>query len=45
VITIYGGKLTTYRSTAQKVMERIRESLPRRQPVADTRELPLVAPH
>ncbi len=44
VVTIYGGKLTTYRSTAQKVMDRIRGSLPRREPLADTRELPLGAP-
>lgn len=44
VITIYGGKLTTYRSTAQKVMDRIRGSLPARRPVADTRELPLAPP-
>ncbi len=44
LITIYGGKLTTYRTTALKVLKRIRGSLPDRQPVADTAELPLTPP-
>jgi glycerol-3-phosphate dehydrogenase len=41
VLTIYGGKLTSYRVTAGKVMDKIRGSLPDRKPVADTRELKL----
>ena len=41
VLTIYGGKLTSYRATAEKVIERVRASLPDRTPVASTRELPL----
>jgi len=41
VFTIYGGKLTSYRATAEKVIERIRPPLPARTPVASTRKLPL----
>ncbi|MEJ2140003.1 MAG: FAD-dependent oxidoreductase [Gammaproteobacteria bacterium] len=41
VLTIYGGKLTSYRVTAGKVMDKIRGSLPNREAVADTRELTL----
>lgn len=41
VLSIYGGKLTTYRATARQVLERISSTLPTRQPVADTAELPL----
>jgi glycerol-3-phosphate dehydrogenase len=41
LVTLIGGKLTTYRSSAQKVLEALRESLPRRSPVADTRTLEL----
>ena len=41
LLTIYGGKLTTYRKIAEKVMRRIQPSLPDRQPVAKTSELPL----
>lgn len=44
LISIYGGKLTTYRTTALKVLKRIRASLPDRRPVADTRTLPLEPP-
>ncbi|MDP2577907.1 MAG: FAD-dependent oxidoreductase [Candidatus Palauibacterales bacterium] len=44
LLTIYGGKLTTYRSTAAKVMERIAPALPSGTPVADTRELSLEPP-
>ena len=40
-IAIYGGKLTGYRATAQKVIARLRGSLPDREPVADTAELRL----
>lgn len=39
LLTIYGGKLTTYRATAEKVMRRLAPSLPQRKPRADTREL------
>jgi len=39
VLTIYGGKLTSYRATAEKVIERIRPSLPDKSPLASTREL------
>jgi glycerol-3-phosphate dehydrogenase len=41
VISIFGGKLTGYRATAQKVMQKIRRTLPVRKPVADTRKLML----
>ena len=41
VLTVYGGKLTTYRSTAEKVMKRLAGALPARKPVADTRTLTL----
>jgi glycerol-3-phosphate dehydrogenase len=41
LLTIYGGKLTTYRATALKVIERIAPSLPERKRRGDTAELPL----
>ncbi|MGD8745631.1 MAG: FAD-dependent oxidoreductase [Gammaproteobacteria bacterium] len=41
LISIYGGKLTAYRATAQKVLARAAAGLPRRQPAADTAILPL----
>lgn len=41
LLSIYGGKLTTYRATAEKVLKRLTRSLPARIPVADTRQLPL----
>ena len=41
LLTIWGGKLTTYRATAEKVMKRVESSLPARAPVADTRTLAL----
>lgn len=41
LLTIYGGKLTAYRATAEKVMRTLQKSLPNRQPVADTRTLKL----
>lgn len=41
LLTIYGGKLTTYRATAAKVMQRLETSLPRRKARADTGKLPL----
>ena len=44
LLSIYGGKLTAYRATAEKVMRRLRASLPSRTAVASTRTLPLVDP-
>jgi glycerol-3-phosphate dehydrogenase len=41
LVSIYGGKLTGYRATAEKVAARLRGSLPDRRPRASTRELPL----
>lgn len=41
LITMYGGKLTAYRSTAERVIQRIRVSLPQRTSRGDTRELSL----
>jgi glycerol-3-phosphate dehydrogenase len=41
LLTIYGGKLTAYRATAENVMHLLRDSLPARKPVADTRRLHL----
>ena len=41
VISIFGGKLTTYRATAERVMKMLKPSLPSRRPRARTRELPL----
>ena len=41
LITLYGGKLTAYRATAEKVIQHLHRSLPHRKPRADTRSLPL----
>ena len=41
LLTIYGGKLTAYRATAEKVMALLHASLPQRKAVASTRKLPL----
>ncbi len=41
VLTIYGGKLTAYRATAESVMKRLIPTLPARRKVADTLALPL----
>lgn len=41
-ISIYGGKLTTYRATAQKVIRRAARLLPQRRRKADTETLPLL---
>lgn len=41
VLSIYGGKLTAYRATAEKVLRRVAASLPVRPPAADTKELSL----
>ncbi len=43
LLTIYGGKLTTYRLTAQKIMERLAGSLPKREGKANPLELELRA--
>jgi glycerol-3-phosphate dehydrogenase len=41
IVAIYGGKLTGYRATAQRVMGLLRRTLPARAPVADTARLEL----
>ncbi len=41
VLSIYGGKLTSYRATAEQAMARMAGSLPVRRPVARTREIRL----
>lgn len=44
VLSIFGGKLTGYRATAEKIMKILKRTLPKRSPVASTRELTLVDP-
>jgi glycerol-3-phosphate dehydrogenase len=44
LLAIYGGKLTAYRANAQKVIKRIAPALPKREPIADTSDLPLSPP-
>ena len=41
VLSLYGGKLTSYRADALKALVHIRSSLPQRAPRADTARLPL----
>jgi len=41
LLTIYGGKLTAYRATAEKCLKRLKPSLPERKAIANTRSLPL----
>lgn len=41
LISIYGGKLTAYHATAEKVMRKLQPGLPARQAKADTRQLRL----
>jgi len=41
LLSIYGGKLTGWRATAEQVMQRIESSLPTRERRADTRNIPL----
>lgn len=41
VLSVMGGKLTTYRATALQVMKRLNGVLPRRTPKANTASLPL----
>ena len=40
-VTIYGGKLTAYRATSEKLIDQFRPALPPRTAVADTRQLEL----
>ncbi len=42
LLTIYGGKLTAYRATAEAVMKRLQTVLPRRKALADTTRLKLL---
>lgn len=44
LVSIYGGKLTSYRASAEKLMDMITRTLPPATPVADTRtlELPVI---
>jgi len=41
VLSIYGGKLTTYRAVAQRALRRVAASLPARRALARTDQLPL----
>jgi glycerol-3-phosphate dehydrogenase len=41
LLTVYGGKLTTYRLTAERVMAHLVDALPARVTLADTRDLEL----
>jgi glycerol-3-phosphate dehydrogenase len=41
IVNIYGGKLTGYRATAQRVMRLLQGTLPQRPPQADTTKIPL----
>lgn len=41
ILSIYGGKLTGYRATAEKVISLLEPALPARQKIADTAKLPL----
>ncbi len=41
LLSIFGGKLTGYRATARKVLDRLQGSLPKARPIADTAELRL----
>ena len=41
MVSVFGGKLTTYRASAEKLLRLLRGSLPERRPRADTRRLPL----
>ena len=43
VVSVFGGKLTGYRATAEKVMKKIHRTLPIKKPVADTRKMKLTA--
>ena len=45
VLSVFGGKLTGYRATAEKVMSILCRSLPKREPIANTRKLKLKPEH
>ncbi|WP_455208601.1 glycerol-3-phosphate dehydrogenase/oxidase [Kaarinaea lacus] len=42
LISLYGGKLTAYRATADKVIQKMRDSLPQRKARSNTRSLMLL---
>ncbi len=44
LLTIYGGKLTAYRATAEKCLKQLQPSLPIRDTIANTRRLTLEDP-
>lgn len=44
IITLYGGKLTVSRATAQKVLKMASPSLPQRDPIANLTKLPIELP-
>ncbi len=44
LISIYGGKLTAYRATSEKLMALVKKHLPAQTAIANTRTLPLVHP-
>lgn len=44
VVSIFGGKLTGYRATAQQVMRLLQRTLPHAEPLARTSEIPLPLP-
>jgi len=41
VISVYGGKLTSYRATSEKLINKLKRVLPKRNTVADTKRLKL----
>jgi glycerol-3-phosphate dehydrogenase len=43
MLSIYGGKLTTWRAVSQRALAEIAGSLPQRRPIARTDELPLTS--
>ncbi|WP_419189764.1 glycerol-3-phosphate dehydrogenase/oxidase [Stieleria marina] len=43
-LSIFGGKLTGYRATGEKVMKILKRTLPNQTPIASTRKLPLRDP-
>ena len=44
VLSVFGGKLTGYRATAQQVMHILKRTLPKKDPVIRTSEIPLYSP-
>lgn len=44
LLSVYGGKLTGYRATAERVIRQLQPHLPKRKVKASTRELPLKRP-